>query len=145
MNMSGMDMAPEWPTALLAWPAILAQTLIFGSAMLCLMLRRSAADRVALSDTLAQKLAGWWKGNKDLVDPPERAEHGGSLKHPEEAEVSDEPEEQYNIRIRRSLKKRLKRLVIEEEKPMGVILEKMLELYLQHRARRAERGDESTK
>jgi hypothetical protein len=49
--------------------------------------------------------------------------------------------EQYNIRIRRSLKKRLKRLVIEEEKPMGVILEKMLELYLQHRAQRAERSE----
>ena len=61
----------------------------------------------------------------------------------EVSDLRDEPEEQYNIRIRRSLKKRLKRLVIEEEKPMGVILEKMLELYLQHRSRRAERSDES--
>jgi len=90
-----------------------------------------------------QKLAGWWKGNKDLGDPPLTADHHASLSQPEAADVRDEPEEQYNIRIRRSLKKRLKRLVSEEEKPMGVILEKMLELYLQHRARRAERSDEA--
>ena len=88
-----------------------------------------------------QKLAGWWKGNKELVDPPGRDERGGNLREAEVAELRDEPEEQYNIRIRRSLKKKLKRLVIEEEKPMGVILEKMLELYVQHRARRAERSD----
>ena len=68
-------------------------------------------------------------------------ERGDSLQQAEVAEQRDEPEEQYNIRIRRSLKKKLKRLVIEEEKPMGVILEKMLELYLQHRARQAERND----
>lgn len=90
-----------------------------------------------------QKLAGWWKGNKELVDPPSREERGVNLSQAETPEMRDEPEEQYNIRIRRSLKKRLKRLVIEEEKPMGVILEKMLELYLQHRARRAERSDET--
>jgi Ribbon-helix-helix protein, copG family len=90
-----------------------------------------------------QKLAGWWKGNKELVDPPEREQRGDTLKYAEIREERDEPEEQYNIRVPRSLKKRLKRLVIEEEKPMGVILEKMLELYLQHRARRAERSDES--
>ena len=88
-----------------------------------------------------QKLAGWLKGNKELVDPPERGEHGEILRQAEAADPRDEPEEQYNIRIRRSLKKKLKRLVIEEEKPMGVILEKMLELYLQHRARRTERSD----
>ena len=90
-----------------------------------------------------QKLAGWWKGNKELVDPPARDEHGDNLSQTETPGPRDEPEEQYNIRIRRSLKKRLKRLVVEEEKPMGVILEKMLELYLQHRARRAERSDET--
>ena len=61
MNMSGMDMAPEWLPALLAWPVILAQTLLFGSAMLCLMLRRSAAEGTASSDTLARALAGWWR------------------------------------------------------------------------------------
>ena len=88
-----------------------------------------------------QKLAGWWKGNKELGDPPERDERGEVLRQAEVADVRDEPDEQYNIRIRRSLKKKLKRLVIEEEKPMGLILEKMLELYLQHRARRAERSD----
>jgi hypothetical protein len=93
--------------------------------------------------TEVQKLAGWWKGNKELVDPPTRDERGHSLRYAEAPQVQDEPEEQYNIRIRRSLKKRLKRLVIEEEKPMGVILEKMLELYLQHRAQRAARADES--
>jgi hypothetical protein len=90
-----------------------------------------------------QKLAGWLKGNKDLIDPPERAERGDGLKQAEVVVTHDEPEEQYNIRIPRSLKKRLKRLVVEEEKPMAVILEKMLELYLQHRARRAERSDGS--
>jgi hypothetical protein len=73
---------------------------------------------------------------------PLREDRGTTLRQPEVPEVYDEPEEQYNIRIRRSLKKRLKRLVIEEEKPMGVILEKMLELYLQHRAQRAERADQ---
>ena len=88
-----------------------------------------------------QKLAGWWKGNKELGDPPEHDERGAVLRQAEVADVRDEPDEQYNIRIRRSLKKKLKRLVIEEEKPMGLILEKMLELYLQHRARRAERSD----
>ena len=91
--------------------------------------------------TEVQKLAGWWKGNKELSDPPERAERGDLLRQAEMADPRDEPEEQYNIRIRRSLKKKLKRLVIEEEQPMGVILEKMLELYLQHRARRADRSD----
>src|SRR5437588_11862942 len=89
-----------------------------------------------------QKLSGWWKGNRELVDPPQQDERADNLRQAELADLHDEPEEQYNIRIRRSLKKRLKRLVIEEEKPMGVILEKMLELYLQHRARRAERSDE---
>lgn len=88
-----------------------------------------------------QKLASWLKGSKELADPPERDERGDILRHAEVAELRDEPEEQYNIRIRRSLKRKLKRLVIEEEKPMGVILEKMLELYLQHRARRADRSD----
>jgi copper resistance protein D len=61
MNMSGMDMSPEWLPALLAWPVILAQTLIFGSAMLCLIRRRSAAGDAAASDTLARTLAGWWR------------------------------------------------------------------------------------
>lgn|SRR5262245_14679847 len=95
--------------------------------------------------TEVQKLAGWWKGNKELVEPPSREERGHSLGYAEGPQVRDEPEEQYNIRIRRSLKKRLKRLVIEEEKPMGVILEKMLELYLQHRAQRAARFEESNR
>jgi copper resistance protein D len=61
MNMSGMDMAPEWAAALLAWPEILAQSLIFGSAMLCLMLRRSTVSGTASSDTLGRALAGWWR------------------------------------------------------------------------------------
>ena len=95
-----------------------------------------------IKKTEVQKLAGWLKGSKELVDPPERDERGDVLRQAEVTELRDEPEEQYNIRIRRSLKKRLKRLVIEEEKPMGVILEKMLELYLQHRARRTDRSDE---
>ena len=95
-----------------------------------------------IKKTEVQKLAGWLKGSKELVDPPERDGRSDILRQAEVAELRDEPEEQYNIRIRRSLKKRLKRLVIEEEKPMGVILEKMLELYLQHRARRTDRSDE---
>jgi len=61
MNMSGMDMAPEWLPALLAWPVILAQTLIFGSAMLCLMLRQSSAGGAAASDILTRELARWWR------------------------------------------------------------------------------------
>ncbi len=61
MNMAGVDMSPEWISALLAWPVILAQTLIFGSAILCLMLRRSTADGAAASDVLARALAGWWR------------------------------------------------------------------------------------
>ena len=103
------------------------------------------AGRLMAKKSEVQKLAGWLKGNKELVDPPARDERGDNLSQAEVADVRDEPEEQYNIRIRRSLKKRLKRLVIEEEKPMGVILDKMLELYLQHRMRRAERSDETHK
>jgi putative copper resistance protein D len=61
MNMSAMDMAPEWPAALLAWPAILAQTLIFGSALLCLMLNWSIAAHARTGDALARSLAGWWR------------------------------------------------------------------------------------
>jgi copper resistance protein D len=61
MNMSGMDMSPEWLPALLGWPVILAQTLIFGSAALCLILRRTTVDGATASDSLAQALAGWWR------------------------------------------------------------------------------------
>jgi hypothetical protein len=89
-----------------------------------------------------QKLAGWLKGNKELVDPPRPEERPENLQQVEVTAAREEPEEQYNIRIPRSLKKRLKRLVVEEGKPMGIILDKMLELYLQHRVRRAERADE---
>ena len=46
MTMSVMDMAPQWSSAILAWPAILAQSLIFGSAMLCIALRTRAADQI---------------------------------------------------------------------------------------------------
>jgi putative copper resistance protein D len=61
MNMSGMDMAPEWPAALIAWPAVLAQMLIFGSAMLCLMLNGSSAGQLRSGQALARKLAIWWR------------------------------------------------------------------------------------
>jgi len=61
MNTPGMDMAPEWLPAILAWPAILALTLMFGSAMVCLVLRRSAASGAVSSDTLARALTGWWR------------------------------------------------------------------------------------
>jgi hypothetical protein len=96
---------------------------------------------MAKKSSEVQKLAGWWKG-KELVDPPQPAERGDNLTQAEGSMPHDEPEEQYNIRIPRSLKKRLKRLVVEEGKPMGVILDKMLELYLQHRARQVERSGE---
>ena len=89
-----------------------------------------------------QKLADWWKGKSDLRQPPEHAARADSMRQGEIAERREEPEEQYNIRIPGSLKKRLKRLVVEEEQPMSIILEKMLELYLQHRAHRAERSEE---
>ena len=89
-----------------------------------------------------QKLAGWWKGNKDLGDPPQSAARMDDWRQPSQSDAGDDPEEQYNIRIRRSLKKRLKRLVVEEQKPMGVILDTMLELYLQDRLRRSEPSGE---
>jgi hypothetical protein len=91
--------------------------------------------------TEVHKLAGWLKGNRDLVDPPLPEQRGANLRQPEVTGPKDEPEEQYNIRIARSLKRRLKLLVVEEGKPMGVLLGQMLELYLQHRARRSERSD----
>jgi putative copper resistance protein D len=59
MNMSAMDMSPEWPAALLAWPVVLAQTLIFGSALLCLMLNGCGGNRAG--DPLARILARWWR------------------------------------------------------------------------------------
>jgi copper resistance protein D len=61
MNMSAMDMAPEWPAALLAWPVILAQALIFGSALFCLMLNCSAARNLRTGEALATSLLGWWR------------------------------------------------------------------------------------
>lgn len=92
--------------------------------------------------TEVHKLAGWLKGNRELVDPPPPEQRGENLRQPEVAAFRDEPEEQYNIRIARSLKRRLKLLVVEEGKPMGVLLGQMLELYLQHRARRSQRSEE---
>jgi hypothetical protein len=35
-----------------------------------------------------QKLAGWWKSNKELVDPPEREERGDLLRHAEVPDVA---------------------------------------------------------
>ena len=67
MTMSVMDMAPQWSSAILAWPAILAQSLIFGSAMLCIALRTRAADRSNPGDALARSLRGWWRGLATVV------------------------------------------------------------------------------
>jgi copper resistance protein D len=61
MNMPGMDMAPEWLSAVLAWPAMLAQTLIFGSALLSVILSRSAVGKTEVNNTLPRALAGWWR------------------------------------------------------------------------------------
>ena len=61
MNMSAMNMAPEWPAALLAWPVILAQTLIFGSAMFCLMLNLPLGSSARTGDAFGRALAGWWR------------------------------------------------------------------------------------
>ena len=61
MNMSAMDMTPEWPAALLAWPVILAQALIFGSALFCLLLNWSAARHPRSGEALAASLLGWWR------------------------------------------------------------------------------------
>ena len=55
----------------------------------------------------------------------------------------DDEEVQYNIRLRKSLKARLKRLVTEENKPMGAILETMLDLYLQRRGQTTKVPDHS--
>jgi hypothetical protein len=35
-----------------------------------------------------QKLAGWWKGNKELVDPPTQDERGDSLRQTDAARQS---------------------------------------------------------
>ncbi|MBF6561327.1 MAG: CopD family protein [Candidatus Binataceae bacterium] len=67
MTMSVMDMAPQWSSAIMAWPAILAQSLIFGSAMLCIALRTRAADRSKPGDALARSLRGWWRGLATVV------------------------------------------------------------------------------
>jgi copper resistance protein D len=61
MNMSPMDMSPEWPAALLAWPVTLAQTLIFGSALLCLLLHWRNGSSVQTGDALARTLSHWWR------------------------------------------------------------------------------------
>jgi copper resistance protein D len=59
--MPALAMRPEWPAALLAWPAILGQELIFGSATLCVMLRLSADIGEAASLSLERMLRGWWR------------------------------------------------------------------------------------
>ncbi len=56
-----MEMKPEWLAALLAWPAVLGQTLIFGSATLCVMLRLSADIGEVASLSLERMLRGWWR------------------------------------------------------------------------------------
>ncbi|MEA2649318.1 MAG: copper resistance protein [Candidatus Binataceae bacterium] len=61
MNMSGMDMAPEWPAAFLGWPVVLAQTLIFGSAMFCLILNWCGERRARNGDVFGRALLGWWR------------------------------------------------------------------------------------
>src|SRR5690348_5189319 len=61
MNMSAMDMSPEWPAALLAWPVILAQTLIFGSALFSVMLNLHSDNQAQVGDISAQALAAWWR------------------------------------------------------------------------------------
>ena len=61
MNMSAMDMSPEWSTALLAWPVILAQTLILGSAIFSVMLNLPWGNHTRSGDACARALAGWWR------------------------------------------------------------------------------------
>jgi putative copper export protein len=61
MYMAGMAMGPEWDIALLEWPALWAQTLIFGSAILYLTVRMTIAGDTASSDTMARTLIGWWR------------------------------------------------------------------------------------
>ncbi len=61
MNMSAMDMSPEWPAALLAWPVILAQTLIFGSAMFSVMLNLPFGSYARSGNASARALANWWR------------------------------------------------------------------------------------
>lgn len=61
MNMSAMDMSPEWPAALLAWPVILAQALIFGSALFSVMLNLPFSNHARSGNACARALAGWWR------------------------------------------------------------------------------------
>lgn len=54
-------MAPDWRTAILVWPAILAQALILGSAVLCLLLGSRASISTRTDDTLVRALTPWWR------------------------------------------------------------------------------------
>jgi copper resistance protein D len=56
-----MDMAPRWTSALLAWPALLAQSLIFGSALLGLGLRMRDRGSTQASALLTRGLIRWWR------------------------------------------------------------------------------------
>lgn len=59
-NIAWAGAPAEWTAALLKWPTQLAQTLILGSAALCLGLAGTAEGKRA-SRSLAQALSGWWR------------------------------------------------------------------------------------
>lgn len=61
MNTQGMNMAPEWGAALLAWPSLLALALIFGSATLSAALWSRTVDGAQASDALARTLTRPWR------------------------------------------------------------------------------------
>ena len=59
--MTVMDMAPDWRAAILVWPAILAQALILGSAVLCLLLDSRATISTRTDDTAIRAMTPWWR------------------------------------------------------------------------------------
>jgi putative copper resistance protein D len=61
MNMPAMEMAPEWRAAFLGWPVVLAEALILGSAMLCVILNWRGDRRVRIGDAFARALLSWWR------------------------------------------------------------------------------------
>jgi putative copper resistance protein D len=61
MNMARMNMAPEWSAAVLAWPALIALSIIFGSAVLSLLVRTRSVGSARAAEELAGTLSPWWR------------------------------------------------------------------------------------
>jgi putative copper resistance protein D len=56
-----MNMAPEWSAAVLAWPALIALSIIFGSSILSLLVQSRSEDRPHAAEDFAGRLSPWWR------------------------------------------------------------------------------------